>query len=77
MTISQNKVPEKSFETGLKLVPTNIAAKMLMRTTGTMRNWSSNGNGLIRPIRVGRRLGWPLSEIEALLAGQSESEVAK
>lgn len=80
MTISQknvrlgtiNTAPEKSFETGLKLIPTNEAAPMLLRSKGTLLNWACHNNGLIKPVRVGRRLGWPLSEIEAILAGKSE-----
>lgn len=69
--------PEKSFETwdykaGTQLVPTHTAAKMLLRTKGTLLNWACHNNGLIKPIRVGRRLGWPLSEIEAILAEKSE-----
>ena len=45
---------------------------MLLRSKGTLLNWACHNNGLIKPIRVGRRLGWPLSEIEAILAGKSE-----
>jgi hypothetical protein len=72
--------PEKSFETwdykvGMQLVPTHMAAKMLMRTKGTLLNWACNGNGLLKPVRVGRKLGWPLSKIEAILAGKSAEEV--
>ncbi len=56
----------------MRLLPTHLAAEMLMRTPETLRNWACNNNGLLQPIRIGRRLGWPADKIEAILAGKSE-----
>ena len=50
------------------LIPTEQAAYYLMREQQTLRVWASQENGPIRPTRVGRRLGWPLADIRALLS---------
>jgi hypothetical protein len=68
-------MPEKSLEASVLLIPTHMAAKMLMRTKGTLLNWACNKNGLLEPVRVGRKLGWSLLKIEAILAGKSAEEV--
>jgi hypothetical protein len=50
------------------LIPTEQAAYYLMREQQTLRVWASQENGPIRPTRVGRRLGWPMADIRALLS---------
>lgn len=48
-------------------IPTREAAYHLQRQEQTLLLWACKENGLIRPIRIGRRLGWPVSEIKRVL----------
>lgn len=48
-------------------VPTEQAAYYLLRRPQTLRGWACNGDGPIRPIHVGNRLGWPVAQIRAVL----------
>lgn len=51
-------------------LPTREAAIHLNRAEQTLLFWasrSSKGCGPIKPIRVGRQLAWPVSEIKKLL----------
>lgn len=48
-------------------IPTRQAAHYLLRAPQTLRTWACFGNGPIRPIRIGTRLGWPVAEIRRLL----------
>jgi hypothetical protein len=50
-------------------VETECAAFYLSRKPQTMRVWASLENGQLRPIRVNRRLAWPVVEIRRLLDG--------
>ena len=50
-------------------VETACAAHHLMRASQTLRSWASTGQGLLQPIRAGRKLGWPVADIRRLLAG--------
>lgn len=50
-------------------VPTEQAAFYLLRRPQTLRGWASAEtfpDGL-RPIRIGKRLGWPVAGIRAVL----------
>lgn len=46
-----------------ELVGTPQAAYYLLRAEQTLRTWAMNGDGLVRPVRIGKRLGWPMAEI--------------
>jgi hypothetical protein len=48
-------------------IQTNEAAFYLNRKPQTLRHWACFENGLIRPIRINGRLGWPVNEIKRLL----------
>lgn len=49
-------------------LPTPEAARLLGRRPQTLRVWACEGNGLLRPHRIGSRLMWSTAEIRALLA---------
>lgn len=51
-------------------VQTNEAAAMLGLAPQTLRRWSCDGSGPIRPRRLNNRLRWSVAEIRALLAAQ-------
>ena len=51
-------------------VPTEQAAHYLLRAPQTLRGWACLENGPLRPVRVGRRLGWPVAEIKRLVGVQ-------
>lgn len=48
-------------------VPTEQAAYYLDRKPQTMRSWACLENGAIRPIRINKRLAWPVKEIKKVL----------
>jgi hypothetical protein len=49
-------------------VPTEQAAYYLNRRPQTLRGWAMNeGKGPIRPLRLNRRLAWPVAAIRLLL----------
>ena len=48
-------------------VTTREAAYHLHHAPQTLRIWASTETGLIRPIRIGRRLGWPVADIKRVL----------
>ena len=48
-------------------VPTDQAAFYLNRQKQTLRAWACLENGPIRPIRINRRLAWPVKEIKKVL----------
>lgn len=51
-------------------VSTEAAAHYLLRRPQTLRGWACFENGPVRPVRIGTRLGWPVSEIRRLLGVQ-------
>jgi hypothetical protein len=69
--------PQPSFQTSFTPlewerrthVDTACAAYHLGRKPQTMRVWASLENGPLRPIRVNRRLAWPVEGIRRLLRG--------
>jgi hypothetical protein len=50
-----------------ELVPTDCAAFHLNRRPQTLREWASTERGLLRPVRIGARLGWRTSDLRRLL----------
>jgi len=48
-------------------IPTHEAAAHLLRRPQTLRQWAMTEAGLVRPIRVGVRLMWPVADIRAVL----------
>lgn len=48
-------------------LPTSEAAAQLNRAQQTLRLWSMNGEGPIRPLRINGRLAWPVSELRRVL----------
>ena len=51
------------------VLPTAEAAVHLNRAEQTLREWACLQTGPIRPVRINRRLGWPVSEIRRLVQG--------
>ena len=49
------------------VLPTDEAAAHLNRQPQTLRKWAMNGDGPIQPIKVGRRLGWPVAGLRKLV----------
>jgi hypothetical protein len=54
-------------------VPTNEAAVLLGVAPQTLRRWSCEGSGPIRPRHVNGRLRWVVSEIRSVLAGAASA----
>jgi hypothetical protein len=52
-------------------VPTADAAHYLNRRPQTLRAWACLENGALRPVRICGRLAWKVSDIRALLNGES------
>ena len=52
-----------------EIIPTNQAAFYLNRQPQTLREWACLHTGLLRPIRIGNRLGWKTEEVRRLVAG--------
>lgn len=48
-------------------VPTEQAAYYLLRRPQTLREWACREHGLLRPVRIGGRLGWNVADIKAVL----------
>lgn len=60
------KAPPLADETR-ELVPTEVAAYHLCRQPQTLREWACLDRGLLRPVRIGNRLGWRTADIRRLL----------
>lgn len=58
--------PPLSLETRA-LVDTACAAFHLMRAPQTLRSWACTEDGVIRPVRIGRRLAWRVADLKAVL----------
>ena len=65
-------IPEglSALAAGRDVLPTGETAFALNLKNQTLRKWSAFGNGPIRPIRIGSRLGWKVADIARLLNGQ-------
>ncbi len=51
------------------VIPTAEAAHHLNRAPQTLRIWASLQTGVLKPVHIGRRLGWKVTDIKALLNG--------
>lgn len=51
------------------MLTTAQAAAALHRKPATLNRWAFTDTGLVKPIRIGRRLAWPADKIAALLNG--------
>lgn len=58
-----------SLETRTAL-PTPEAAAQLNRAQQTLRLWAMREDGPIRPLRINKRLAWPVSELRRVLGVQ-------
>lgn len=48
-------------------IDTSTAAYYLNRSPQTLRIWASYENGPIKPIRINKRLAWPVNDIKNIL----------
>ncbi|AMK75404.1 MULTISPECIES: helix-turn-helix transcriptional regulator [Methylomonas] len=48
------------------------AAAYLGVKVSTLYNWSSTGNGPIKPVKIGGKLRWRIADLKALVAGSAE-----
>ena len=55
---------EREARTG---IPTCEASRHLGRKDQTLRVWAMNDSGPLRPVRLNRRLLWPVADIKRLL----------
>lgn len=55
-----------SITDDIQYVTTEQAAALLLRKPQTLRMWASKGCGPVKPVRLGRRLGWSLTAIKQL-----------
>lgn len=51
----------------LAVISTEQAAFYLNRKPQTLRCWAMREDGLIRPMRINGRLGWPVAEVKRVL----------
>lgn len=65
-TINQQQYTPLTLETRTA-IPTNVAAFHLNRKEQTLRAWSSQDSGPIRPTHINGRLAWPVADIKRLL----------
>lgn len=61
---------------GHRFVNTTAAAAQLGRRPKTLHNWSSDGDGPLKPLRINGRLAWPVDELQKLTSGQTLGEGA-
>lgn len=55
---------------------TRMAAHYLGRTPKTLLEWSASGRGPVQPLRIGARLGWPVTRVKALCGISPTGEAA-
>ncbi|MDY6536605.1 helix-turn-helix domain-containing protein [Acinetobacter faecalis] len=48
------------------LISTNEAAQILKLKPQTLRKWAMDNSGPLKPIKIGNRLRWRLSDIEGI-----------
>jgi hypothetical protein len=46
---------------------TREAAAYLNRAVSTLQYWASTGEGLVQPVRIGKRLAFPTAEVKRVL----------
>lgn len=66
MAVKQIQLVPLAQETRSAL-PTAEAAAHLNRAEQTLRLWAMNDDGPVRPLRVNKRLAWPVAGIKAAL----------
>lgn len=66
-----NQIPPAlaALANGRDALPTNEAAHSILRKPQTLRRWACMGDGPIRPVRQFGRLGWKVTDLAKLLAG--------
>ncbi|MCL4182847.1 MAG: hypothetical protein KJ011_05310 [Burkholderiaceae bacterium] len=52
-------------------IPTEQAAFYLNRRPQTLRAWSCDEDGPLRPARINGRLAWPVAELRRLLGAEA------
>ena len=67
--VSPVRVYPPLTEESRELVPTDCAAFHLNRSPQTLRVWACLENGLLRPVRIGSRLGWRTADLLRILKG--------
>lgn len=48
-------------------IPTNEAAFHLSRSQQCLRRWSMDGNGPVQPVRIQKKLLWPVADLRRVL----------
>lgn len=66
MTAKTVQLTPLALETRTAL-PTPEAAAHLNRAEQTLRLWAMREDGPVRPIRINRRLAWPVAELRRVL----------
>lgn len=59
-----------------EILTTNEAAAALNRNAQTLRRWACFGEGPIRPVKIGGRLAWRVSDLRRLIEGEPHGERA-
>lgn len=54
------------------LMKSTEVAEALRLAYATIRGWSANGGGPIKPIRISSRVFWKREDVERLLAGGAQ-----
>lgn len=70
MNATNQKSPRFTQDSTHAVIPTDVPAAALNRKPQTLRKWACHENGPIRPVRINRRLGWRVLDIQALLSGE-------
>lgn len=63
--------PDQRYTTLPAVLSTQDAAAFINRRPQTLRKWSCLENGPLRPIRINGRLAWRVSDLSALLRGET------
>ena len=64
-----NNIGTVNHPASLTHLDTRAAAARLGFAENTLRKWHCLGTGPIKPVRIGGRLRWSISEIDRVLAG--------
>src|SRR6266487_1916880 len=75
MMVPQELLPAPAaVSQGRDTLPTSEAARALNRANQTLRKWACLENGPIRPLRIHGRLAWRVSDLQALLHGNTAAQ---
>jgi len=58
---------QKLEDVAKPFVDTRECAYYMNRGAETLRKWALSGDGLLHPVRIGRRLAWPVADIRRVL----------